>query len=479
MSKLVARTLCTLLLLSALVAGPAAAAESREYIVTLSSEKSIPNGFESWVAHNGGRIVRTMPQIGTAIVSSANPKFAAQLALDAMVAGVSKDQSYQVRPLGGTAEPIVLQRPPGRNAAVGRIGVAATAEDMLNAPLYSFQWNLPLIKAPQAWARGHLGRPEVVVAVVESGIDYTHPELVGKVDLERSISFVAADDALIATRYPGLAIHPSVDLNLGGTLVAGLIACNGVGTACVAPNVTLVSVKAVDNLSVGTHAAIISGIYYAASIRADVIACTFGGHIHPTDFNFQAVRSAYRRAIDFAEAQGSVIVAGIGERPIISGFDADAVLDVVHFPPAQFSKKVIGVSSTSPNRRTNFDALAPYSNFGNALVSISAPGGRLDTGSSRDRLAGPCTSFSQVFTTCQRTDPAEEYDHVLWPANNSSMAQVAGLAALIKSAHPDFTPAQVRRWIFAGAVDIGAPGKDPLFGHGRLNVVRSLVPRLR
>jgi subtilisin family serine protease len=101
----------------------------------------------------------------------------------------------------------------------------ASASDPTAAAFYPLQWNMRAIGADSAWAGGALGAPEVTIAIIDSGIDYTYPDLAGRVDLARSASFVAADDALVASLFPGR--HPITDLNGHGTAVAAVASSNG------------------------------------------------------------------------------------------------------------------------------------------------------------------------------------------------------------------------------------------------------------
>jgi lantibiotic leader peptide-processing serine protease len=451
----------------------AEAQSAKKYVVTFKSLNGVPANLEAKLKQQGATLYRALPQIGAAIASSSNPDFAASFAKDPSVDAVSPDQRFQLRDTGSEEEPIALplsSRATAKAAGFTR-STAQVTVDPTAAEFYSLQWNFPLIQADEAWARGHFGDSNIVVAVVESGIDYTHPELAGKVDLSRSVSFVPADDALVAALFPGA--HPIVDLNLGGTFVAGIIACNAVGSACIAPNVTLVGVKTVDTNSFGEDSAHLSGLVYSADIGADIIAMTFAGHVHPRDPGGKATLNAYKRAVNYAHQKGSVVIAGIGELPLGVGFDADAVFNDVQFPPAHFTG-AIGVSSTAPTRQVDFDGLTPYSNFGATLVDIAAPGGRLFA-SQRDRLIGPCSSFSLRFPTCLRDDPSDPYNHVLWASGNFSMAHVAGVAALIDSAAGGkLKHGTLKARLFQATDDIGEPGKDKLFGHGRINVLKAV-----
>src|SRR5688500_14609595 len=128
----------------------------------------------------------------------------------------------------------------GLDAAV----VGAGATDPTAATQYARQWNLHAIGADRAWASGRVGSPAVRVAILDSGIDYLHPELAGLVDLSRSRSFVPHEDPLVAAHFPGR--HPTTDLHYHGTHVASTVASNVTMAAGVTSRTTLMAVKVLD-----------------------------------------------------------------------------------------------------------------------------------------------------------------------------------------------------------------------------------------
>src|SRR5258706_11097 len=146
----------------------------------------------------------------------------------------------------GAVEPAPLTSPPddgdaSDGLAAEAVSEAAVAADATASPttaqFYARQWNLRAVFAPDAWAAGFLGSRDVVVAILDSGIDYANPDLVGLVDLDRSISFVPED----ATRhYPGRL--PFSDLFWHRTAVASAVASNASVLAGVHPFRTVVAV---------------------------------------------------------------------------------------------------------------------------------------------------------------------------------------------------------------------------------------------
>src|SRR5690606_27004497 len=105
------------------------------------------------------------------------------------------------------------QAEPLLSIAVG--GGVTSADDPTSALLYADQWNLHQIQAEAAWASGRLGSSGVTVAILDTGIDYLLPDLDGRVDLNRSVSFVPTDDLFLSIFFPNR--HPSADLHYHGT----------------------------------------------------------------------------------------------------------------------------------------------------------------------------------------------------------------------------------------------------------------------
>jgi thermitase len=166
-----------------------------------------------------------------------------------------------------------------------RVRVAALPTD----PGYAQQWALPRIEAPAAWDTSK-GVATVSVAVVDTGVDPRHPDLIGQIGA--SENFSSAADA--------------VDRNGHGTHVAGLIAAaygNRVGGVGVAPGVRLLIGRALDDQGVGTYADVIEAVTWAADQGADVINLSLAGTVDSV---------ALADAIRYAQARGALVVASAG-----------------------------------------------------------------------------------------------------------------------------------------------------------------------
>lgn len=234
-----------------------------------------------------------------------------------------------------------------RLSSIPQIDVAApnyilSIQDTPNDPLYPGMWNLDKIKMPQAWNLAH-GNPKTIIGVVDTGADFTHPDLLPS--LVRGWNFVGNND------------DPKDD-NGHGTHVAGTIAAvtnNGIGIAGVTWGAKVLVVKACDASGDCDTTQVIRGIKYAVDNGAKVINISITGD--------GICQGTYDDVVEYAASKKVLVVAAAGNH------DKDAALEI----PGTCSK-VLAVGAVGPG-----NARASYSNFG-TKVKIAAPGG--DKGSS-------------------------------------------------------------------------------------------------
>ncbi len=262
----------------------------------------------------------------------------------------SRPPTRRVTTRGGAG----LERPFGRGAVVATLvcativmGVAAPA-GATDDPLYARQWNLPAIGAPSAWntATG----AGVIIGVVDTGIDLTHPDLQAKV--------VAAADCLGTVCTDG----GGQDDNGHGTEVSGIVAAttgNSRGIAAVAPDSALVVAKALDATGSGRVENIINGIHWVVDHGAKVVNLSLGDE----DFQLTSeVGTPLRPGLEYAWSQGAVPV-------LASGNYRAGEADVASPNYGDVNAVVVGATSGS-------NELAPYSTaVGNAKWALTAPGG--------------------------------------------------------------------------------------------------------
>ncbi len=289
----------------------------------------------------------------------------------------------------------------------------------------SSQWGLTNINAAGAWGRT-TGDASIVIAVVDTGVDLDHPDLINKI--VPGYDFVNNDAV------------PDDDCG-HGTHVAGIAAAetnNGIGIAGVSWNSLVMPVKVLNYAGSGAFSAVSEGIIYAADGGADIINLSLGGLVDTLD-------GVLRDAVVYAHNMGTAVIAAAGN-------DASPV-SYLHWDygwlytvPAAYPE-CITVAATDQN-----DVLAEFSNYG-AEVDIAAPG--VDILST---VPGGYNSF-----------------------NGTSMSTpfVSGLAALILTDKPWLSNEEVRYKLRYAAEDVNVvayPGMDAIMGYGRINAANSVVP---
>lgn len=485
-SELLVVGVATVLVLGFLMPlGPVQAEGDEGRFLILLRDPSVPAGFERAVARAGGTLLSTFDEIGVAVATSANPSFSRLIMRDPTVWGVSPDPYIQWLPADA-----VLGVHDAPSAATGERLMGAS-HDPTQAELFFLQWNMRAVHADEAWAAGFLGDPSVTVAILDTGLDPTHIDMLGTVDATRSASFVedlpglpdCSDPSLIQEHFPG---EPDwIDIHWHGTHVGGLVAAQGVRTAGVAPHVTLIAVKVLNVCNFGFFSWIIAGILHAANEGADVINLSLGGTF-PRSCMFEglepgdraalrnacaATLAAMNRATNFAHSRGALVVAAA----MNDATNADRNRDVVIIP-AQ-SSNVVAVSATGPVAAVGVepDTPASYTNFGHSIVDLAGPGGdfrRFPEGDwFLDLVLSPCSRFSLVVPICQT-------DNFALFAAGTSMAtpHAAGAAALADSNWEGaLSGAQLRALLLQTADDLGKPGHDQFYGHGRVNVLQAAV----
>src|SRR5437867_1912348 len=177
-----------------------------------------------------------------------------------------------------------------------------------NDPLFPRQWGLQQIKAPPAWQRGALGAG-VTIAVVDTGADFSHPDLAAKLD--PGIDLVGTDNGLTGPGCPG-----AEDENGHGTHVAGIAAAitnNGKGVAGTAPHARILPVRVLDANGSGDPAAVDAGIRWAADHGAKVINLSLGPD---TPLVASLPDQATDDGVAYAYSKGANVIAAAGNESV-------------------------------------------------------------------------------------------------------------------------------------------------------------------
>lgn len=452
--------------------------EAGRHVVVFGA-KRVPADFGERVSSLGGSVEATLDPIGVATVSGLTGAAASELAAEVSILYVEPDvimtaASGYAAPAGLTAEwTSNFVEPTASNA----FAPAEATASPTSAEFYPRQWNMRAVFADKAWEAGHLGSRDVVVAVLDGGIDYLHPDLEGLVDLSRSKSFSPEDDPIIAERFPGRL--PITDLHAHGTAVASIVASNAKVVAGVNRHVTLLAVKVFNHTNQGSpYSRWLTGIVYAADQGADVI--TLSGSRDFDKSENAGMLVAGLRALNYAFRKGAVLVS-IAQNDAV---DLDHNGNTVRLPCE--AGAVICASATGPTAAAgvngpweNVDAPAQYTAFGRSAVDVAAPGGAGDpsnpnpisSGTQFRRMWVPCTTTptEASLPACRRGEPVAQ------PFGTSFAApHIAGLAALLVAQMGKGQPAEIRARILQSADDLGEPGTDPFYGKGRINIARAL-----
>lgn len=443
----------------AFIAMPSSAQAGGDSFIVMARGDSLPKGIEKRVAAAGGEITRLIPEVGLAVVTARNPDFTANAARIRGVSAVIPNITVQM------TEPLEA------------IALDFNTEDVGNPPssgsadfFFDLQWGHTAVNAPAAWATGRRGAG-VRVAVLDSGFDLDHPDLMPNINYELSRNFV-----------DGETLQYEIDDPFShGTHVAGTVAAaqNDFGVIGVAPDAELVLVKVLGDEGSGSFADVISGIVHAANVGADVINMSLGSGlpkrgIYDEEGNrvagandVAALLNATSRATSYAYKKGVTVISSAGN----SAVNSDKAADLI-FIPSQ-SSHVISISANAPigwatdPEDASFENLASYSNYGKSHIDFSAPGGDAAyPGNELCTVAAqtvPCWVFDLVFSTGN--------SGWYWSAGTSMASpHAAGIAALIIGANGgSMHPAQVESVLRATAKDFGKRGKDLYFGHGQVS----------
>jgi len=275
---------------------------------------------------------------------------------------------------------------------------------------YVHQWGLPRIGAPMAWNET-MGSNGVVVAIVDTGVLLSHEDLAAHLDTVNDYDFANNDS--------------TANDDLGhGTHVAGIAAAmaNGVYGVGVAPNCTILPVKVLDANGDGDSYWVAEGIQWAADHGADVINLSLGSY---------SSSQVEAEAVAYAQAKDVVVVGASGNDGVNS----------VTYPAALDGVIAVGATDSS-------DAVCDFSNGGPRL-DLVAPGKTIYS-----------TSITGRMTMMDGTSMAAPF--------------VSGAAALLRSKFPELSEAQVVACLEASSEDLGAPGRDDVYGRGLLDVAAAL-----
>jgi subtilisin family serine protease len=428
------------------------------YVVNTRTDHRTIESVEKAITAAGGTVVIAYEKIGVIVVHSANPDFGKQIRA---VRGVQSAGATRTAPLtaaGTTDEGAAQMLSAAEAAKVSR--TAAAGEE----PLEADQWDLRAIGADKA-AKTNPGSKNVTVAVIDVGVDDTHPDIAPNFSPSQSANCVGGKpDTTYGAWRPVDADH------YHGTHVAGEIAAarNGIGVAGVAPGVKVsgITVAEPDASQLFYPESVVCAFVFAADHGVEITNNSY--YVDPWLYNClddpdqRAIVDAVNRAQLYAQKKGTLNVAAAGNSnddldssaladasspddstPVTRTVDPHKCFDV----PTQLPG-VVTVASTGVTGAKSY-----FSSYGKGVIDVAAPGG--------DKFQIPDTPSKngRILSTM----PNNQYGFL----QGTSMAtpHVAGVAALLKSKYPWASPAQLQALLKAEADNPGCP-TAPYDGNG-------------
>jgi len=395
------------------------------------------------------------------VVLTARLKVSRAASVDSVVAELRQDPSVE------TEEPDVMLYPDGAPVAAPQ-GVTTP-----NDPFYPSQaWNYAMVGLPHAW-NTTTGSSSVLVAVVDNGVVFDHPDLAGRLTSD-GFDFVSmfpdtlcdgriVDNAGDGDGYDSNPATP-IDYDLGpggclgnpsaqgghGTHVAGIIGAagnDGQGLTGVNWDVRIRPVRVL-GLDGGSSFDVAQGILYAAGLPASdgggrTIQAPSAARIINLSLGGPAPSTVLLQAVQAAVGAGALVVASAGNS---ASPDADY--------PAAYGV-TLAVSSVGPT-----GGLSSFSSYGSA-IDLAAPGGEYP--------------FGIWSTTCDfRTTPCTP-NYAQYLGTSMAAPHVSGVAALILASNPSLDRNSLQNLLLRYATDIGDSGRDDFYGWGMVNARNSLA----
>ena len=429
-----------------LVSAPRADNDEMNYAINLAGTD--PEDLQralALVPGAGGAALASYPEIGTFFAQSATPSFAPDLAAALRQAGIS------IHSIGPTRVAPVLyyervelptdkkdDAPAPQSGAAG--GLTSMREESASAAPAGaneevFNWGAVAMHAREAEAV-NVKRAPVTVAVVDSGVEDTHPDLEGRVDTSRSVK--CSVNGVATQDFYGWR-----DEFYHGTHVAGIIAANhnDIGIDGIAPEASIVAIEATNDNRLIYPEYVTCAFMWAASHGVDVVNNSYSMdpwvYWSPTDPEQAAGLEAATRSIKYAQGKGLAVIAAAGNE----GVDIDN--------PTIDNGSPTDVPTPTKNRAVNGGIRVPSMLDGVAQVSAVGQAYNVKPGLSLGRAEfsnyGNTIDFAAPGDQIYSTVPLLFYPSGYAVADGTSMAtpHVSGIAALIKSVHPELSGAQV------------------------------------
>ena len=392
-------------------------------------------------------------------------------------------------------------------------------------PLGICQWNMAIIHASDDGSYALATGKGVTVAMLDTGVDFNHPDIFPNLDVDRSCSFIfddtpTADSSEISN---GDCTNKTAvqDMNGHGTFTASIVAApvNEIGIAGVAPEATIVSLKVCTVGGLCFVDSVAAALRYAGDHELDIVNMSLFADPYlyycKSEKEQRAMLKELEAAARYAQQRGVLIVAAAGnmtddlQHPGIDAISPDwppdsaevrYVKNNCRVAPAELAG-VLTVSATGPVGYPGYETwIASYSTVGMSRVDIAAPGGDWGaaSGTLQDMVLGAfsstdITGFWEFVESLGDETPGwatEQGDgrYMFLAGTSAAAPHVAGVAALVKEVHPNWGPEAIKAAVERSAQQLGCPdnwepvgpwdqrercygqsGRTSFFGHGLLD----------
>ena len=397
---------------------PAEESGEQEFVVLYTEGASLDQAHAA-IAAAGGTIVSENTDVGVATVVTTNSGFTEAAAAQSAIDGTAENRVIGEAPQDvanagevGKADPAEDEGRIAGGAAAKAKATTATATAKNVEPLADLQWDMKQIGATATGSYKYEQGKGVLVGIIDTGVDGSHPDIAPNFDAALSRNFTVdvpydADGNVIdgpCEEEPDQSCNDPADVDEDGhgTHVASTIAgaINGIGIAGVAPQATIVNLRAGQDSGYFFLQPSIDALTYAANVGIDVVNMSY--YVDPWLFNCsanpadspadqeeqQTIVKAMQRALTFARNHGVTLVSAAGNgatdytKVITDGSSPDFASEPGEAPytrtidPADCTsmpsegKGVITVSSTGQSTRKAY-----YSDYGNGYIDVAAPGG--------------------------------------------------------------------------------------------------------
>jgi len=344
---------------------------------------------------------------------------------------------------------------------------------LVNDPKLNLQYYLAQIKALQAWSTISEA-PQVVVAVIDSGVDIEHPDLAGNIwknlkeipgdkldnDLNGYIDDVNGWDFITASADPRPKVtSPYSVLGINhGTLVAGVLGATGnnnFGVSGLAWKIKIMPLRVMDAQGVGNTQSLYQAIKYAMDNKADIINLSMVGNVFDPGLE-KIIAQAYQAGLIIVAAAGNETNDVYQADDFSLNLAIHPQYPICHDGPTAGDNFILGVGSVNSQ-----DKKSRFSNFGTKCLDVVAPG---------ERFYGTLY-FSPVLPEFK------EYFGGWWSGTSLAVPQVSASAALLKAYRPDLSNQEIYDILIKSADNINSrnPLYQNLLGGGRLNVSAALA----